>query len=95
LKSKKTQKLKGAKSFQQNKNGFHLSFISLLSLIILEKTYLSIKYEKKTKQNYLPITLFFPVQTHKIIFLCILFLLQKNQTHAQHTPQTNKEKSGR
>jgi hypothetical protein len=26
--------------------------------------------------------------------LCILFLLQKNQTHAQHTPQTNKEKVG-
>lgn len=50
----------------------------------------------KKRQNKIICQLhfFFPVQTHKIIFLCILFLLQKNQTHAQHTPQTNKEKVG-
>jgi hypothetical protein len=95
LKSKKTQKLKGAKSFQQNKNGFHLSFISLLSLIILEKTYLSIKYEKKTKQNYLPITLFFSCpNTQNHFFVYFVLTPKKSNTRTAHT--TNKQrKSGK
>lgn len=50
----------------------------------------------KKRQNKIICQLhfFFPVQTHKIIFFVYFVLTPKNQTHAQHTPQTNKEKVG-